>query len=173
MKKVFLEAGKVGGTHGLKGEMRLQLWCDSVDFLKKFKRLYLEEDENNFLNIISIRSHGNVALVLAKEIDSVEKASAMRNKILYIKRDDANLEDGDYFIQELMDCIVVDVDDENKKYGVIVDISKTGANDVWHIKGEDENEYLIPAIPDVVKNVDVAQEIIKIKPLKGIFDNED
>lgn len=57
--------------------------------------------------------------------------------------------------------------------GELCDVSKTGANDVWHIKGEDKKEYLVPAIPDVVDSVDVDGGIIKITPLKGIFDHED
>ena len=63
-------------------------------------------------------------------------------------------------------------DDENKVYGILTDVSETGANDVWHIE-KDGTEYLIPAIPDVVDSVDVKQGIIKIRPLKGIFEDED
>lgn len=171
MKKDFLEVGEIVGTHGVRGEMRVNPWCDSPSFIKKFKKLYLDEKGGKALDIKSSREHGNVALVVADGIDTVEKAQAMRGKVLYIKRDDAKLQKGNYFIAELFDCTVCDADDESIIYGIITDVSETGANDVWHIT-KDDKEYLIPAIKDVVIDVDVEEGIIKIRPLKGIFDDE-
>ncbi len=89
-----------------------------------------------------------------------------------MKRSDAKISEGSYFIAELCDCTVVDADDETKVYGVLTDVSETGANDVWYIE-KDGKEYLIPAISDVVESVDVKSGVIKIRPLKGIFDDED
>ena len=57
-------------------------------------------------------------------------------------------------------------------YGTLTDVSPTGANDVWHITAENGKEYLIPAIPDVVIKTDVENNLILIRPLKGIFDDE-
>lgn len=171
MKKDYLEVGEVVGTHGVRGEMRVNPWCDAPSFLKKFKKLYLDEKGTKSLDIKSAREHGNVALVVADGIDTVEKAQAMRGKVLYIKRDDAKLQKGNYFIAELIDCTVYDADDESIVYGIITDVSETGANDVWHIT-KDNKEYLIPAIKDVVISVDVEEGIVKIRPLKGIFDDE-
>lgn len=171
MKKDFLEVGEIVGTHGVHGEMRVNPWCDSPAFLKKFKKLYLDEKGEKNLNVKSAREHGNVALLVVDGIDTVEKAQAMRSKILYIKRDDARLQKGNYFIAELIDCTVYDADDESIIYGIISDVSETGANDVWHIEKEGR-EYLIPAIKDVVVSVDVEEGKILIRPLKGIFDDE-
>ena len=103
--------------------------------------------------------------------DDSEYAAKLRDKILYMKRADAKLPDGQYFIQELIGCSVYDADDEGLCYGVLSDVSQTGANDVWHIE-KDGKEYLIPAIPPVVISTDVAEGIIKIRPLRGIFDDE-
>lgn len=171
MKKDFLQVGEIVGTHGVRGEMRVNPWCDSPAFLKKFKTLYLDEKGEKSLQIKSAREHGNVALIVAEDIDTVEKAQSMRSKVLYIKRDDARLQKGSYFIAELIDCTVFDADDESIVYGVISDVSETGANDVWYIE-KDGREYLIPAIKDVVVSVDVEEGKILIRPLKGIFDDE-
>lgn len=171
MKKDFLEVGEIVGTHGVRGEMRVNPWCDTPAFLKKFKKLYLDEKGVKSLDVKSAREHGNVALLVVDGIDTVEKAQAMRGKVLYIRRDDARLQKGNYFIAELIDCTVYDADDESCVYGVISDVSETGANDVWHIV-KDGKEYLIPAIKDVVVSVDVEEGKILIHPLKGIFDDE-
>ena len=74
MKLEYLEAGEIVTTHGVRGEMRVNPWCDTPSFLKKFKKLYLDEKGEKSLDIKSAREHGNVALIVAEGIDTVEKA---------------------------------------------------------------------------------------------------
>lgn len=171
MIKEFLEIGKITSTHGIKGEVRIEPWCDEPGFLKKFKVLYFDSKGEKPLKIAS-RPHGNMAIAKIDGVDTIEEASKLRNKVLYMKRSDAKLPEGKYFIAELIDCKVVDADDEERVYGILSDVSETGANDVWHIKGDDGKEYLIPAIPPVVIHTDVVEGVIKIRPLKGIFEDE-
>lgn len=170
MIKEYLEIGKITSTHGIKGEMRVQPWCDSPEYMKKFKTLYLDKKGEKPISVSS-RANGAMVIMKIQGVDTVEAAAEYRNKIVYMKRSDAKLPEGTWFIQELIDCTVVDADDETKTYGTISDVSQTGANDVWHIKQGDK-EYLIPAIPHVVIDTDVVKGIIKIRPLKGIFDDE-
>ena len=172
MIKDYLEIGKITSTHGIKGEMRVQPWCDSPEYMKKFKTLYLDKKGEKPLQVSS-RPNGNMVSMKAQGIDTVEEAARYRDKILYMKRSDARLPEGTWFIQELIDCTVIDADDESKTYGTLSDVSATGANDVWHIKDSEGKEYLIPAIPPVVIDTDVEKGIIKIRPLKGMFDDED
>ena len=125
------------------------------------------------MQIKAARPHGNIVLLTVKDIDTVEKAQKLRGKVLYMKRSDARLPKGKYFIAELIGCKVYDADDETKCYGTLSDVSPTGANDVWHITDNGGKEYLIPAIPDVCVETDVENDRIIIRPLKGIFDDED
>lgn len=171
MIKEFLEVGQIVGTHGIRGEMRVNPWADSPEFLKQFKTMYFDKKGEKSLKVIAARPHGNVVILKADGIDTVEAASALRNKVLYIRRADAKIAEGSYFIEELIGCEVLDADDESICYGTLSDVSETGANDVWHIE-KDGTEYLIPAIPDVVINADVANNKVIIRPLKGIFDDE-
>lgn len=173
MIKEYLEIGEIVGTHGIRGELRLNPWCDSPDFASKFKTLYYDNNGSCVAKIKSSRPHGNIVLLMIEGIDSVEKAQKMRGKVLYMKRSDAKLPKGSYFIAELIGCTVYDADDENKVYGKLTDVSPTGANDVWHITTAEGKEYLIPAIPDVCVETDVANDRVVIRPLKGIFDDED
>lgn len=173
MIKNFLEIGKIVSTHGIKGEVRVQPWCDNPQFMKKFKTLYFDKNGEKPISVMGCRPHGNVVILMLEGIDTVEKAQALRNNILYMNRKDINLPKGQYFIQDLFDCTVIDADDESVKYGILTDVSETGANDVWHITDEKGKEYLIPVIKSVVIDTDVERGIIKIRPLKGIFDDED
>lgn len=172
MIKNYLEIGEIVGTHSIHGEVRVNPWCDSPEFVKKFKTLYFDSEGKNPVKIKSARPHGNVVLVKLDGIDTVEEAQKMRGKILWMRRADAKLPEGNYFIAELIGCKVYDADDKTKCYGTLTDVSETGANDVWHIT-KDNKEYLIPAIPDVLIETDVASDTIIIRPLKGIFDDED
>ena len=63
--------------------------------------------------------------------------------------------------------------DDGRTYGRITDVSKTGANDVWQVTDEAGTETLIPAIPDVVIGIDPENERVTIRPLKGLFDDDD
>ena len=171
MIKEYLEIGEITGTHGIRGELRVNPFCDSPEFFTRFKTLY--SDSNGCCAVkVKSRPHGNIVLVKMESVDSIEEAQKLRGKILYMKRSDANLPEGRYFIAELTGCEVRDADDENKTYGTLTDVSPTGANDVWHITAENGREYLIPAIPDVVIKTDVEKNLIFIRPLKGIFDDE-
>lgn len=170
MKKQFLEIGQIVNTHGLKGEVRVDPWCDSPDFICEFDSLYLKNGD--VFEITQSRPHKNVAILKIKGIDTIEQADALRKTVLYINRDDVVLEDDAYFIQDILDCKAVDADTQ-QEYGKITDVIKTGANDVYQITADDGKNYLIPVIDDVVISADVDEGIVTIRPLKGIFDDED
>ena len=171
MKQRYLETGEIVGTHGVRGEMRLYPWCDSPDFLSGIKRLYLDKEGKAVLDVVSARVHGTLVLIKVKGVDDIPAAERLRGKTVYLDRKDARIEKGAYFIQDLIGCAVIDADDGHC-YGTVCDVSKTGANDVWHIKQE-SREVLIPAIPDVVIDVDIDREKVVIRAMKGLFDDED
>ncbi len=171
MRKEYLETGEITGTHGVRGEMRVHPWSDTPDFLTQFKRLYLDENGEAHLDIVRSRVHGNIVIVKAKGIDDIPAAERLRGKTVYMRRRDVKLDKDTYFVQDLIGCKVYD-EDTDKFYGTVCDVSKTGANDVWHIEYNDK-QVLIPVIDDVVISTDVDKQIIKIRVLKGLFDDED
>lgn len=170
MLKSFLEIGKIVGTHGLKGEVRVEPWCDTPQFFTKFKTLYFNEGKTAVK--VSSRPHKRIIIAKLEGVDTVEQADLLRGKVLWMNRNDVQLPKGEYYIQDLLDCSVYDID-TSAEYGIITDVFKTGANDVYEITDKEKHKYLIPVIPDVVKSVDVSEGVIKIKPLKGIFDDAD
>ena len=78
MIKKFLETGKIVGTHGVKGMVRVQPWCDSPEFLKQFKHFYTDSNGETRLEVSSVQPHGNVVLMAIKGVDSIEKAEKLR-----------------------------------------------------------------------------------------------
>lgn len=171
MKKQFLDSGKIVGTHGIKGEVRIDPWCDSPEFLCAFKKLWLDENGTEFIEVKS-RPHKNITLTKIKGVDTIEAAEKYRGKVVYINRDDINLAEGVHFVQDLIGLEVKDADN-GKVYGKISDVLRTGANDVYKIKDSDGKTYLAPVIDDVVKEINVNDGYVLIVPMKGIFDDED
>lgn len=167
--KEYLETGKIVGTHGVRGMVRIQPWCDSPEFLCGFKKLYINGGE--VLSVQKIQPHGNVVIAQLKGVESIEDAEKLRGRVVSIKRADAKLQEGQYFVDDIIGCEVYDIEN-GELLGKISDVSPTGANDVWHIK-RGEREYLIPKIDDIVKTVDVVSGRVEINVMKGLFDDED
>ena len=171
MGKKYLEVGKIVGTHGIKGDVKVQPWCDSPEFLCKFKNLYFDHGEKE-VKVLASRVNKNIVIINFQGIDSIEKADLMRGNILYIDRQEAQIDDDTYFIQDIIGMEVVDIAN-NRIYGLVTDVIKTGANDVYQITNSNNIEYLIPVIDEVVKKIDLENSKIFISPIKGIFEDED
>ena len=73
MKKEFLEIGKIVGTHGVRGMIRIQPWSDNGEFLTKFKKFYLNNGQTK-IDINKIAPHGNVVIAAVKGVDTIEDA---------------------------------------------------------------------------------------------------
>ena len=166
--KQFLETGKITGTHGLKGEVRVQSWADSPEFMTQFRELYLDRGAKK-IEITAARVHKNMLIMKIRGIDSMDEADKLREKVLYISRYDVELDEGTYFIQDLIGLNVLD-DDTGERIGRLDDVSETGANDVYHIRTDDGRVYLIPAVPDVVRDISVDDGVMRIFKMKGLFD---
>lgn len=169
MKK-YLEVGKIVSVHGLKGDVKVEPWCNEPEFICDFDRLYSKDGKKEY-EIESSRVQKNMVIMKLKGVDSVEDGQAMRNKILFMDRNDVELEDGFYFFQDLIGLKVIDADSQ-EEYGKIEDIFQTGANDVYQIKSDDGRSYYIPAIADVIVKTDIDDGKMYIRPLEGLFDED-
>ncbi len=167
MKKEYLEAGKIVTTHGIKGEVKIMPYTDTPELLCEFDRLFSGKNHDE-IYIEKNRVFKNMVIAKIKGINTPEEAEKLRNKILYIHRNDLELDENTYFIQDLIGMEVKDAD-EGIIYGRITDVLQTGANDVYVIKGNDR-EYLVPAIPEVIILTDIDNDMMLIRPLEELFD---
>ncbi|SDB52508.1 16S rRNA processing protein RimM [Ruminococcaceae bacterium FB2012] len=165
--KQYLEIGKIVSVFGLKGEVKVQPWCDTPDFLCEFDTLYWKSGTP--VNVVHSRVQKNIVVMKLEGCDTVEEAQKLRGRVLYMDRDDVELEEGAYFVQDLIGLKVVDAE-TGEEYGELAEVSETGANDVYHLRRPDGTMCYIPAIPDVVKETDIEGGIMKITPLDGLFD---
>ena len=172
MQKQYLEAGKIVGTQGVRGEVRIDPWCDSADFLRKFRLFYLDDEGKTSVKVLSSRVRKEQLVAALDGVDSVEKADVCRGRVIYLRRTDIPVPEGKYFIADLIGLNVYDAD-SFVYYGTLTEVLRTGANDVYQITSLDKKTYLVPAVAPMICGIDFEKEKMFIRPIKGIFDNED
>ncbi len=170
MKKQFLEAGKIVRTHGIRGELVLEPWADSPEFLAEIKRLYFDGGKTD-AGLLASRVHKGRLLITLRGVTTVEQGDALRGKVLYLDRADVQLEEGQVFLQDMIGLKAVD-GTTGREYGELKEVLPTGANDVYRIVDRDGKEYLFPAVKHMVKRISVEDGVIELLPIPGIFDEE-
>lgn len=170
MKKQYLEIGKIVATQGIRGEFRVQYYCDSPEVLCDFDTLYLDKGKTA-VTVSHAHPHKNVVVMKLDGVDTIEQAQPLIGKLLYLDRDDAELEEGLYFIQDIIGLTVKDAN-SGEVYGKITDVYQNGASDVYSIRKDDGRELLFPCIDEVVISTDIDAGEMLIRPLPGLFDED-
>ena len=129
----------------------------------------MDEYGNDSLTLLSARPQKNHAIVKFAEITSIDEAENYKNKVLFGNRDDAEIDEDANYIQDLIGCSVIDVNTD-EEYGRVADVLNYGASDILDVESEGKHKY-IPVIPDIVKEISTEAEIIRILPMKGLFDD--
>lgn len=168
--KQYLEAGKIVATHGIRGEVRIEPWCDSADFIARLRRFY--RTDGSALEVENSRVHKSMLLVKFKGIDTVNQGDLLRGAVVLLNRDDVHLPHGRYFVQDLLGARVEDAD-TGRTYGKIEEIFQTAANDVYRILDDAGKEYLFPAVDAMIVSTDLETGCVRVRPIKGIFDDAD
>lgn len=158
--------GRVLAAWGLRGEMRIWPVSTNPDRFRQGRRLLVNGESRR---IITSRSHGRGQIVLLLDgITTPEMAAAFRGADLFVREEDAPPLDEDWYYHfQLLGLKVVT--DDGRELGVLVQVLETGANDVYIVRN-DTREYLIPAIADVVQQVDLEAQRMTIHPLPGLLD---
>ena len=160
-KSKYIEAGQIVNTHGIHGEVKIQPWVDSPEFLRKFKTLYIR---NAPVKVRSARVHKGSVIASLEGVDDVNAAMALKNQTVYIDRADAHLPKGTFFLADILGARVVTED--GKELGRLDDVLDLPANRVYVVEGE--QEYLIPAIPEFIRDTDIENGVITVHMIEGM-----
>ena len=167
----FLAVGRVLRPHGLNGEVRVELMTDRPERFGWLEAIYVGERNPRRVGVVSARQHGDFVLLKLDGYPTRTEAELLRNELLQVPEDEAiPLEEGEYFLHQLLGLEVVT--ESGRSLGRLTSVLETGANNVFVIEGA-PGELLIPDIPDVVREVDVAGGRIVIRPLPGLLDEEE
>ena len=168
--KRYLEIAKITSTHGVRGEVRCQYYCDTAEVLCSFDELYFDKGGKKVI-VENAYPHKNIVILKLEGVNSVEDAQPLIGKMLYIDREDAELDEDLFFIQDIIGLTVKDAD-TGEIYGKITEVYQNGAADVFSIKKEDGRELMFPNISEVVLSTDIEGGEMIIRPLKGLFDDD-
>lgn len=160
-KKAFIPAGKIVNTHGVAGEIKIEVWLDSPEFLKKFKRIYAEGKE---LALLSGRVHKGFLIAKLEGVDDLNAAMALKGREISIAREDARLPKGAYFLQDIIGARVVD--EEGNEIGILKEVMERPASNIYLVEGE--QEHMIPAVPEFILHTDADQGVITVRLIEGM-----
>jgi 16S rRNA processing protein RimM len=166
----FLAVGRVIKPHGVNGEVRVEPMTDQPERFGWLESVFVGEHKPRRVGVISARRHGNFVLLKLDGYPTRTEAELLRNELLQVPEDEAiPLEEGEYFLHQLLGLEVVT--ESGRHLGHLTNVLETGANNVFIIDGPG-GELLVPDIPDVVLEVNVAGGRIVIRPLPGLLDDE-
>ncbi len=167
MEQIF-KVGVIANTHGIAGEVKVFPTTDDPRRFKKLKEVILEpEQENRILHITSVKFVKNMVVLKFQEFDDINDVVRLRQKGLYVTREHAvKLKKDEYFIADLIGLLVSDT--EGKELGTLKDVIQTGANDVYVIADDAGKEWLVPAIGDCIREVDVEGGTMTVWLMPGL-----
>lgn len=165
MLQQYLEIGKVTNAHGVMGEVKVQPWCDSPEFLCQFKTLYVDKAHWP-IKVERARPHKNMVILKLEGVTDMNGALAMRNAILHIDRKDANLPEGSFFLADIEGLEARDAQ-TGEVLGKVAEILTLPANNVYVIRGG-QRELMIPAVPAFVAETNVEGGFIRVNMIEGI-----
>ena len=167
MKLETIKVGRIVNAHGIKGEVRVQPRDGDPYFLTEFKTFYIDGKP-----VTPTANHVHKSLVLMKfpGVDDMNAALTWKDKVLYIRREDAHLPEGEYFDDELLGVEVYD-EATGALLGEIKQVETYPASKVYTVKGE--KEYLVPAVKDAfIRSVDLDRNRMEIHLWEGLATDE-
>lgn len=159
---VFLAAGRLRRSHGLGGEMLMDILTDFPERLQAGRTVYVGESHEP-IEIAGVRGHNREMIIHLVGVSTPEETAPYRNAILYVKVSDLpKLPEGEYYHHQLLGLAVVD--EKANPLGTLFDILTTGANDVYVVKTAEGKEVLLPAVDDVILEVDLERRVMRVRP---------
>ncbi len=167
--KKYIECGMIINTHGIKGDIKIEHRCDDISVFLNLKKVYCEMNGGmRELRIIKSVRFKQFVLAHIEEIDDIDSALILKNRLIYALRDDIPLEEGSYFIADLIGIDVFDAD-SGIRYGSVSDYIEGAATGLYLVKCDDGREVYIPDVKEFVISVDPEKGLF-LRPIGGMFD---
>ena len=163
MRLQLIEAGEIVTTHGLRGDVKVLPWVDSPEFLKDFKRVSIE---GKIYDVEACRIQKGCDLLKLQGVDSCEEGMKLKGKTIQVLREDCDPEA--VFAAELEG---VSVFCKGEQLGEITEVLDYPGNLVY--VGQGEHEYMIPAVKQFVKNLNLEENRMDVEIIEGMRSDED
>lgn len=170
-RKEYLEAGKVRNTHGVKGALKVEHWCDSAEIFTSLRAVYTKAAGLYKMHrIVTASLTGDGTVILRLEgIETFEDAARLKNSVLYAAREELPDEEDRVYIADILGLPVKDADD-GTLYGELIDVSTPGTQELFEIKTPSGAIRYVPAVPMFIKRIELG-DAVYIKPIPGLLDD--
>lgn len=168
MRPEYIPVGQIVNAHGIRGEVKVNP-SQGFDpcFIADFEKIYIDGKP---VKVSAARVHKYTVLMKLPGVEDMNQALTYKGKTVSIRREDADMEEGEYFDLELEGLRVEDCA-TGETVGTITKVLTYPAHKVYEVKGE--REYLIPAVPGVfIESVDLDQEVVRVHLMKGLATDE-
>ena len=168
MDKKYLECGKIINTHGVRGGIKLESWCDTPQDLASLKRVFLKNGEE--YELCKVKKASVFKQFVLFELDGVtdiDAAMALRGKVVYADRDDLSIDEDAFFIADIIGLPVIDLE-SGEELGRLTDVLNLGASDLYELQTKN-GKKLIPAVPEFIKEVDLERGVF-VSLIEGMLD---
>ncbi len=164
-----LEIGQIVNTFGIKGFVKVNPFVDDISRFDDLEKVYVKRNKTiKEMEVEEVKYHKNMVLLKFKGIERVEEAEILRNSYLEVDRENAiELQEGEYFIADLLGLNVFT--EEGEELGKLEDIFNTGSNDIYVVKTEEGKQILLPAISEVIKEINIEESKIVVHLLEGLI----
>jgi len=165
----YLAIGKIIRAHGLRGELSVMLLTDFPERFENMEWVYLgNELEAEAYRLESHRWHKGRILLTLSGVTDRNQAEQLRGQLVQVPLEEAMpLPEGKFYLYELIGLQVMST--EGERLGAIANILETGANDVYVVEDDGQEKLLLPAIPDVVQSIDIANGQMVVNLIDGLI----
>lgn len=166
----LLRVGVIANTHGVHGEVKVYPTTDDINRFDYLEDVILDKNgELVDLHVTGVKYFKNMVILCFEEFDNLNQVEGLKGLDLLVTRENAiPLKEGECFVADLIGCKVIT--DENEELGILKDVLKTAANDVYVVKMANNKEVLIPVIEQCVLEKDIENKIVRVHLLKGLID---
>lgn len=155
---VYLTIGKLRRTHGVKGNLLMDVLGDSAESIAPGLVVFVGPKHKE-ARVAEVRPNNNSLLIRFEGITDCDQAAVFRNQAVAIRSKEAPpLPEGRYYQHEVLGLRVID--ETAKELGVLTEILSTGAHDVYVIKPAEGEEILVPAVKDFILKIDTEGGVI-------------
>lgn len=162
--KEYLYFGKIVNTHGIKGEIRIiSNFEKKKDVLIPNFNLYIGKNYQKY-KIISFRHHKNFEMVILEGINDISEALKLKTLPVYIKRDELDIKENDYLIEDLISCQIME---DDKCLGIIKEVIYNNGNDLLLVEGS--KNFYIPIKGNFINKVDLEKKIVYTNNARGLI----
>lgn len=167
-KSQYLECGKIINTHGVKGGIKLESWCDTPADLASLKKIYLKNgDEYKCHKVKKASVFKQFVLFELEGINDIDAAMLLKNRVVYADRNDISIDDDAFFLADIIGLDVIDISNGDK-IGTLSDVLNLGASDLYEINTKN-GKKLIPAVDEFIKEIDLEKGIF-VSLIEGLLD---